>query len=168
MLSLRGARNNGTDTEVLALVVSWKACHIHQGLLGASACCAMDDIPSLFLFSLRLVLPKLSRLALNSYVTQAELKLANPLGLNLLRSQDGIHVPPDKDGFLVCILPALGNRTLGQGKENADVWPRLPNLLPFALASNGPEPLVNDGSREPAPSPKPPHAALSPGFSSRS
>lgn len=45
------------------------------GAAGVSACCATGHIPSLFLFSSRLGLPKLSRLTLNSYVTQADLKL---------------------------------------------------------------------------------------------
>lgn len=75
---------------------------------------------------------------------------------------------PDKAVFLVCILCTCGKRTLGQGKECTEAPPRLPSLLPFALASDGPEPLVKEGRRKSSPGPNPPHSALSPGFSSRS
>lgn len=75
-------------------------------------------------------------------------------------------MPADKAGFFVCILS--GNRTLGQGKESTEEPPWLPRLLPFALASDGPKPLVKEGRRKPSPGPNPPGSALSPGFSSRS
>lgn len=45
------------------------------GAAGASACCATGHVPSLFLLSSRLGLPKLFRSTLNSYVTQADPKL---------------------------------------------------------------------------------------------
>lgn len=135
------------------------ARHTHTpGAAGASACCTTGHIPSLFLLSSRLGLPKLFRLTLNSYVTQADPKseILGPYPPKMPRWF--AHAP--RHGWVLCLWE--------QKKKSTEARPRLLNLLPFALASNGPKLLVKEGKRKPALSPKPPREALSPGFSSRS